>query len=173
MGVAGCGKTTVGRLLARRARCAFLDADDHHPRDNIAKMRRGIPLTDRDRAPWLTALRRLVVAQARKGIPTVLACSALRERYRRRLCPSPGSMRFAHLVVTPALAARRLRRRRDHYFRASLVESQFAALERPRSALALRASLPAARLAEQLERWWGRGAPLPAPKHRARRAAST
>lgn len=174
MGVSGCGKSTVGRLLARRARCAFHDADDHHPRASVAKMRRGIPLTDRDRAPWLATLRRLVLAHVRGNSRAVLACSALKERYRRRLRSGAprGSVGFVHLVVGRGVAARRLRRRRGHFFRASLVPSQFAALEVPRDALAVRAAGPPDRIAARLERWWRNGSRGPRPGLSARRAPS-
>jgi gluconokinase len=158
MGVAGCGKTTVGRLLARRVGCAFHDADDHHPAANVAKMRRGVPLGERDRAPWLSALRRLVASHAREGSPAVLACSALKERHRRRLRARRGAACFVQLRISPAAAARRLRRRRGHYFGAALVASQFAALEPPRGALVLPAASPPRRLAAQAARWWRGGA---------------
>ncbi len=161
MGVAGCGKSTVGRLLARRVGAAFHDADDHHPAPNVAKMRQGLPLSDRDRAPWLAALRRLIVSHPQSDAPLVLACSALRERYRRRLGAPPRAVRFVHLTISPVAAARRLRRRHGHYFSAALLPSQFAALETPRRALVLTATQPPARLAARIARWWRRGAPLP------------
>src|SRR2546423_15527042 len=85
MGVAGSGKTTVGRLLAAQAGATFYDADDFHPRANVEKMRRGVPLTDADREPWLEALRDLVRACLERGERAVVACSALKAEYRKYL----------------------------------------------------------------------------------------
>ncbi|MCC7518961.1 MAG: AAA family ATPase [Verrucomicrobiae bacterium] len=158
MGVSGCGKSTVGRLLARRVGCAFHDADNQHSAMAVAKMRRGTPLDDRDRAAWLTALRRLVARHVRSRVPAVLACSALKERYRQRLRVKPGAVGFVHLEISPATAARRLRRRRGHFFPAALIPSQFAALEPPRDALRLPAVSPPARLAARIARRWRRHA---------------
>jgi gluconokinase len=137
MGVAGAGKTTVGRALAAALGRAFHDADDFHPAANVARMRAGIPLTDADRAPWLDALRALVARCLTDGTPAVLACSALREAYRTALLPAgvaPTRVRFVFLDVTPTTAERRLAARANHYMPASLLDSQFATLEAPTGA---------------------------------------
>ena len=134
MGVAGAGKTTVGRALADSLGRAFYDADDFHPPGNVARMRAGIPLTDTDRAPWLDALRALVGRCLTEGTPAVLACSALRQAYRDALVPAGAArdaVRFVFLDVTPATAERRLAERANHYMPASLLDSQFATLEAP------------------------------------------
>src|ERR1019366_718319 len=88
MGVTGSGKTTIGRSLAAELGCAFFDGDDYHPTANVEKMRRGEPLDDADRAPWLDRLRELIAQKLSGGEDTVLACSALREIYRRKLMPA-------------------------------------------------------------------------------------
>jgi gluconokinase len=135
MGVTGSGKTTVGRALAQALPCPFYDADDFHSPASIANMRAGIPLTDADRMPWLDRLRAVIDSTARAGTSAVLACSALRNAYRERLLPldptAASAVRFVYLSISPELVRARLLARRGHYMPASLVESQFAALEQP------------------------------------------
>jgi gluconokinase len=133
MGAAGAGKTTVGRALATALDWPFVDADDVHPPENVARMRAGIPLTDADRAPWLAALARLVADAVAGQRSLVLACSALTRAYRRRLVPASArhGVRFVHLNATPALLAARLAGRSGHFFPAALLESQLDALEAP------------------------------------------
>jgi gluconokinase len=155
MGVAGAGKTTVGRALAESLRWTFYDADDLHSAANVDKMRRGEPLSDADRAPWLAALSALVERSVASGAPAVLACSALRQSYRETLVPTgtpKGAVAFVHLDIEPSLAAERLAIRRGHYMPSSLIASQFATLEEPRDALRLDASLPLAELVAAVRR---------------------
>jgi gluconokinase len=131
MGVSGCGKSTVGRTLAQRLPATFLDADDFHPPDNVERMAAGIALTDADRAGWLDALSaRLAAAQA-QGEPVVLACSALKRRYRDALRRGAPTLALVHLHGAPALLAQRLGARSDHYMPPSLLQSQLATLEPP------------------------------------------
>ena len=139
MGVAGSGKTTVGEKLAPALGPGwrFDDADDFHPAANVEKMRRGIPLEDADRWPWLDALRAHLDACASRGESVVLACSALKEPYRRRLALARGPSRFIHLRADPATLRRRLAARRDHYMAADLLDSQLATLEEPAPGAAL------------------------------------
>ena len=133
MGVSGCGKTTVGRLLAESLGRPFLDADDFHGEANVAKMRAGIALTDADRLPWLDRLNAALHAHE-NGV--VLACSALKAAYRERLCAGLGDrVRLVHLRGTSALIAARLQARTGHYMNPALLESQFAALEQPADAI--------------------------------------
>lgn len=145
MGVSGSGKSTVGRALARRLGATFLDADDYHPAANIEKMKRGRPLDDRDRSPWLAAVARAVRAarRTRKG-PVVVACSALRRRYRASLIRRLGPIRLIYLNAPPRLVAERLKARTGHFMPAALLDSQIAALEKPSRACAIDAALPVA-----------------------------
>jgi gluconokinase len=131
MGVSGCGKTEVGRLVAADLGCEFLDADDFHPPENVERMRRGIPLDDEQRAPWLDRLAGLVAGAAARGERTVLACSALKRRYRERIGVGLPHVRLVHLDGPEELIRERLGRRVGHYMPASLLASQCASLERP------------------------------------------
>ena len=155
MGVAGSGKTTVGRLLAGELGWKFYDADDFHPPANVERMRAGVPLSDADRVPWLAALRDLLAERAAADAPTVLACSALKRRYRDALVPTgapPGWVRFVHLDVTREVAARRLAERRGHFMPPALVDSQFATLEAPHDALRADATRPVDEIVEDVLR---------------------
>ena len=133
MGVAGSGKTTVGRALAARMGFEFADADDYHPAANIEKMANGIPLTDEDRAPWLERLRAVIADWIAAGRNGVLACSALKQEYRDRLTVGP-EVRLVYLKGTRELFYRRLLRRHGHYMRESMLDSQLATLEEPSDA---------------------------------------
>lgn len=130
MGVSGAGKTVVGQALARALGCAFLEGDAYHPPANVAKMRRGEPLTDADREPWLHALAAALAEQEARGERSVLACSALRRRYRDRLAAAVPC-RFVLLDVPPDELAERLARRTGHFMPAALLDSQLATLEPP------------------------------------------
>jgi gluconokinase len=131
MGVAGVGKTAVGKRVARTLGLAFHDADDFHPDANRRKMAAGIPLTEADRQPWLEDLaRRMTEWEAGGG--AVVACSALRRRHRDLLAAaSPGAVRFVFLDAPEDVIRARLAERRGHYMPASLLDSQLATLERP------------------------------------------
>lgn len=131
MGVAGSGKSTVGAALADRLGWDFVDADDHHPAANVDKMRRGEPLDDEDRAPWLDALRAVIDDHARRGAALVLACSALRQSYRDRLGVDGDRVRLVHLDVGRPELERRLRERTGHFMAVDMLDSQLAALEPP------------------------------------------
>ena len=133
MGVVGAGKTTLGRLLAEKLRWHFADADDFHPASNVEKIRQGIALDDRDRAPWLSALRAAIEQWNADGQSAVLACSALKERYRQEL--RAGAVRFVYLKGSRELILGRLRSRHGHFASESILESQFADLEEPPDAI--------------------------------------
>lgn len=135
IGVAGSGKTTIGRLLAADLGWPFFDGDDFHPRANIDKMRRGIPLTDADRNPWLDALNRLIRDIAGEGRNAVVACSALKRAYRDRLREGAADVRFVYLRGDALLIQRRLEARPDHFMKAGMLASQLGALEEPADAL--------------------------------------
>ena len=141
MGVAGAGKSTVGARLAAVLDWPFLDADALHPPPNVEKMRRGIPLTDVDRHPWLAHVRQRVEDYVRARQSAVLACSALRREYRERLRVDP-SVRFVFLKGDPALLLERLNRRGGHFLKAPLLASQLASLEQPLDAITIDAALP-------------------------------
>ncbi|HXQ12557.1 MAG TPA: gluconokinase [Caulobacteraceae bacterium] len=130
-GVSGAGKTTIGRMLAERLGWAFLDADDLHPKANVEKMRSGAALDDADRWPWLDAVGRWIDAQAAEGRASVIACSALKRAYRARLRAGRPALRAVYLAGSEALIADRLEHRTGHYWPASLLPTQFAALEPP------------------------------------------
>lgn len=142
MGPAGAGKTTVGVPLAKSLGWRFLDADDFHSRENVERMRRGIPLTDEDRAPWLAAIRAALAEALTKKMQVVLACSALKEEYRRALVPPNGGqvVRFVYLHADAKTLHERLAHREGHYAGPKLLASQLATLEEPDDALWVDAS---------------------------------
>jgi len=146
MGVSGCGKTTIGRRLATDLGWPFHDADDFHPLTNIAKMRKGIPLTDKDRAPWLAAIHNTIARYQANHLPAVLTCSALRQAYRDALAPAGPDLRFIHLKGTYEQILARMQGRADHFMPPELLQSQFATLEEPADALTLDVSRPPAEL---------------------------
>jgi carbohydrate kinase (thermoresistant glucokinase family) len=131
MGVSGCGKTTVGAMLGQRLGWHFADADAFHPSANIAKMRGGVALTDEDRGPWLDAIAAWIDETRASGQGGIVACSALRRRYRERVIGERNEVRLVHLDGSYELIARRLAERAHHYMPASLLRSQFDTLERP------------------------------------------
>jgi len=142
MGVTGAGKTTVGALLAQRLNWQFTDADSFHSHGSIEKMKQGVALTDADREPWLNALRIAIAGWIAARRDTVLACSALKQRYRESLAVSPD-VRFIYLKADPSQIADRLSQRSGHFATERLLSSQFATLEEPEDALTVDALQPA------------------------------
>jgi gluconokinase len=140
MGVAGSGKTTVGESLAKYLGWEFYDADGFHPAENIAKMANGIPLDDADRAPWLASLHELISTSLKTNRPGVLACSALKEHYRHQLLEGNEGVQLVYLKGSYDLIWSRLSKRKDHYMKPQMLQSQFEALEEPTNALTLDAS---------------------------------
>jgi gluconokinase len=132
MGVSGSGKSTVGAMLAAQLQCPFEDGDWFHPDANVEKMHHGIPLTDDDRWPWLRAIANWIDETRRKGGHSVLACSALKRRYRDVLIGERHDVRLVYLRGEEALIARRIATRHEHFMPQSLLHSQFEALEEPR-----------------------------------------
>ncbi len=135
MGVAGCGKSTVGPMIAEALGGAFAEGDQFHPPANVAKMSSGQPLDDSDRMPWLAAMAEAIRGWRRQPQPTVLACSALRQRYREILADGSDEVRFVYLRGTQDVIADRMARRRNHFMPPSLLTSQFATLEEPADAI--------------------------------------
>jgi len=133
MGVSGAGKTTIGQALARELGWRFIDGDDYHPQANVAKMAAGEPLDDADRWPWLDRLNSILKSEAN----AILACSALKERYRKRLANGIERIEWVYLKGDFELIRSRLLDRRHRYMPASLLESQFAALEPPPQAITI------------------------------------
>lgn len=134
MGVSGSGKTLIGTKLAEGLKLPFFDADDFHPEENVAKMESGEPLNDRDRLPWLQEMARNMVDWEQNG-GAVLACSALKESYRKLLSPSGIPVTFIHLKGSKQLIAERMSQRKGHFMPDSLLDSQFEALEEPQQAI--------------------------------------
>ena len=135
MGVSGCGKSTIGLQLAAALDWRFADGDDFHPAANVAKMKSGVPLHDDDRWPWLDTLNRLLCDSNRCNKPLVLSCSALKQGYRDRLGRNVDALRWLHLDGSFELISARMALRQHKYMPASLLRSQFEALERPTDAL--------------------------------------
>jgi len=131
MGVAGSGKTAVGRLLAEQLGCEFVDADTFHSPENVALMSKGIPLDDEKRGPWLDRLAGLIDAALADGRGIVLACSALKQRYRSHLGIGRPQVRLVHLDGPEELLRERIEQRTGHFMPASQLASQCALLERP------------------------------------------
>lgn len=131
MGVSGCGKTTVGRRLAEVLAVPFVEGDDLHPPDNVARMAAGIPLTDADRHDWLQAVARRLADAAAEGRSVVVSCSALKRAYRDQLRATASGLRLVFLHGAPALIAERLAGRQGHYMPVSLLQSQLDTLEPP------------------------------------------
>ena len=131
MGVSGSGKTSVGKAIAKLLGYEFVDADDLHPAGNVAKMTSGEALTDADREPWLEAVRDAMAQRLRRTGGVVMACSALRLRYREVLREAGSDVRFVYLKASKRAIAKRLARRSQHFFAPTLLDSQFDTLEEP------------------------------------------
>jgi gluconokinase len=133
MGVVGAGKTTVGQLLAQKLGWHFADADDFHTAANVEKIRKGIALTDADRAPWLAALREAIIHWNAHNDNVVLACSALKRAYRDEL--RAGGVKFVYLKGSRELVLGRLRARHGHFATESILDTQLEDLEEPEDAI--------------------------------------
>ncbi|MGD0087896.1 MAG: gluconokinase [Verrucomicrobiota bacterium] len=135
MGVSGSGKTTVATLFAKKTGATFYEGDEFHPPENIEKMRRGIPLTDADRAKWLQTLRGIITRSLDEGQFAVMTCSALKAAYRDVLRGGDARVQFVYLTGPRAVLEERLKARRGHFMPPALLDSQLATLEPPADAL--------------------------------------
>ena len=150
MGVSGSGKSSLGKALADHLGWDFYDADDVHPPANVAKMSSGIPLNDEDRAPWLASLHDLIESCLREDRPGVLACSALKERYRQTVLSGNAGVPLVYLKGSYELMRSRMVHRPGHYMKANMLQSQFDALEEPHNALTVDAARPLDELVSQI-----------------------
>ena len=142
MGVSGSGKSTVGKLLSDRLNCPFYDADDFHSSSNIAKMSRGIPLDDGDRYPWLLKLHEIVDNTIKQGKSAVMACSALKEQYRRLIAgENDREVTWIYLRGDYNTIYTRIQKRQNHFLTEELLRSQFNTLEEPQQALIIDVAL--------------------------------
>lgn len=136
MGVCGCGKSTIGKLLAEELDIPFFDGDDYHPEANVIKMASGNPLDDHDRAGWLRRLNRLSIENKSQG--AVIACSALKESYRKILSQNHSEqIEFVYLKGTFEEITDRLAQRKNHFMPPGLLKSQFSILEVPVDAISV------------------------------------
>ena len=157
MGVAGSGKTTIGVKLAQSLGWKFRDADDFHPPENVAKMAAGIPLTDKDRAPWLQAIRDYMTQSMALGQSTVVTCSALKEKYRQTLLGTTGgdstaTVKLVYLKGDFELINQRISQRQGHFMKPEMLRSQFEALERPAGAFEVDVALAPEEIVERIRR---------------------
>ncbi len=153
MGVSGSGKSTIGQMLADRLGWPFYDGDTFHSAANIEKMSRGEPLTDEDRANWLSTLADLIRDQLAQNRSAVIACSALKQSYRDQLRVDP-QVRFVYLKGSYDVIWQRMQARPGHYMKAAMLASQFAALEEPAGALTVSVEQPEEQILEQILRAW-------------------
>ena len=153
MGVSGSGKTSVGQSLAEQLGWDFYDADDFHPPENIAKMASGIPLNDSDRSPWLASLHDLISSHLKARRRGVLACSALKERYRQQLLDGNPDVQIVYLKGAYDLIWSRLSKRSGHYMKPQMLQSQFETLEEPDNALTVASSKPLTEIVQEIVKY--------------------
>jgi carbohydrate kinase (thermoresistant glucokinase family) len=146
MGVAGAGKTTIGRALAADLGWRFVEGDELHTPASVKQMRAGTPLTDADRESWIAALHGIIAAAANRRERLILSCSALKDRYRQALRGDLRRVRFVYLEADPETIGQRLASRAGHFAGPALLASQFATLEPPADAITIDATLPLDRI---------------------------
>jgi gluconokinase len=152
MGVAGSGKTTIGRRLAADLGWPYYEADDFHSAANKDKMARGTPLDDYDRAPWLASIRAAIDDCAAEGKCAVFTCSGLKEKYRRVLMDDAPHVALVYLHTDFETSLARVSRRQGHYMKAEMVKSQFDALEMPTGCVTMDTKLPPDKIVTEIKR---------------------
>jgi gluconokinase len=155
LGVAGSGKTTIGRLLTNELGWKFYEGDDFHSRESINKMQQGFALTNADREPWLAALANLIKELDKEKQSAVIACSALKQAYRDRLAEQSSHIQFVYLRGSYDLIRHRLEERQEHYFKADLLKSQFEILEEPGQAIMIDVAQTPGMIVEQIKQALG------------------
>jgi len=150
MGVSGCGKSSVGEELSQVLNWPLYDGDDFHPQANVDKMAQGFPLNDDDRQPWLERLHALIVEHLDRGQYLLVACSALKEKYRQILRGSRENVKFVHLTGSFELIYARVQQRNEHYMKAEMLKSQFADLEEPQNALSVSIDQPVSQIVTEI-----------------------
>ncbi len=149
MGVSGCGKSTIGNLLANELEIPFYDGDDYHSKTNVKKMASGQPLTDKDRRDWLLKLNEIALAKRTEG--AIIGCSALKESYRRILDANlQENARWIYLSGSFEDVMNRLRQRKGHFMPAELLKSQFETLEVPQNAIKVSINMPAEEIVNRI-----------------------
>lgn len=149
MGVSGCGKTIIGTTLADKLGWKFIESDSYHSKEDIRKMSYGIPLTDADRWPWLKQLHSLLAEKQAEGIPVVIACSTLKESYRKMLCGDLRGCEYVYLKGKYDLILERMRQR-EHFMKPAMLRSQFNILEEPEDALTVQINQPVDQIIEKI-----------------------
>lgn len=150
MGVSGSGKSTIGQLLGQLLGWQIYDGDDFHPPENIAKMSRGIPLDDRDRLPWLLALQDKIEQLRRDRTHAVIACSALKQTYRKILQQEHQDILWVYLKGSYDQIWQRMQQRQNHYMKAEMLRSQIESLEEPTDAVIIDISSTPEAIADQI-----------------------
>jgi gluconokinase len=135
MGVSGCGKSTIASILAEKLGWKYFDGDSFHSAANIAKMSRGIPLNDEDRADWLAAMADMIRNSIQNSESGILACSALKQKYRDQLCVDQSQVKFVYLKGSYDAIKMRMESRPGHYMKPGMLDSQFADLQEPVDAI--------------------------------------
>ena len=150
MGVSGSGKSRIGQKLAEDINFEFKDADDFHPEKNVEKMRQNIPLNDSDRQPWLQRMQAEIDHWLEQNQNVVLACSALKEEYRKILWRDDQVMKLVYLKGSYQLIKERLKNRSNHFMKADLLQSQFETLEEPQGGIWVDISLPPPKILQKI-----------------------
>jgi gluconokinase len=150
MGVSGCGKSRVGEELSKALNWAFFDGDDFHPQANVDKMAQGFPLSDDDRQPWLERLHTLISEYLARGQSLLVACSALKAKYRNTLKGSREDVIFVYLKGSFELIFERIGQRDGHFMKAAMLKSQMADLEEPQDVLTVSIDQPVSAIAIEI-----------------------